>query len=54
MKAKEEYIKWCYEGCGGYHPSAEGEKAYITGFYRAIELMEQFLREKQDESKRVS
>jgi hypothetical protein len=45
MRAKEEYEKWCYEGCGGYLPSEEGRKSYTTGFNRAIELMEDLMRE---------
>jgi hypothetical protein len=53
MRAKEEYEKWCYEGCGGYLPSEEGRKSYTTGFNRAIELMEELMREslkdKEDE-----
>ena len=50
MKALEEYMKWC----GGYSPSTEERKAYITGFNRAVALMELFLKEKQDEAKRIS
>jgi hypothetical protein len=55
MRAKAEYDKWCalerqYEN----RFSPEQQKAYITGFNKAIELMEQFLKEKQDETKRVS
>ena len=53
MRAKEEYEKWCYEGSGGYLPSEEGCKSYTTGFNRAIELMENLMREslkdKEDE-----
>ena len=45
MRSKEEYEKWCYEGCGGYLHSAEGRKSYTTGFNRAIELMEELMRE---------
>lgn len=51
MRAEEEYMKWC----DGYSPSTEERKAYITGFNRAVELMENFLKEKQNEtSKRIS
>lgn len=50
MRALEEYIKWC----DGYSPTPEKRKAYTTGFNRAIELMEIFLKEKQDEDERVS
>jgi len=50
MRAKDEYEKWCYEGCGGYLPSEEGRKSYTTGFNRAIELMETFLKEKEYET----
>ena len=52
MRAKTEYEKWCalerpHENRFGH----EQEKAYITGFNRAIMLMEQFLKEKQNETK---
>jgi hypothetical protein len=50
MKALEEYMKWC----GGYSPSTEERESYVRGFNRAVELMEEFLREKEDESKLVS
>jgi hypothetical protein len=46
MKALEEYMKWC----DGYSPSTEQRKAYITGFNRAVELIELFLKEKQNET----
>jgi hypothetical protein len=46
MRAEQEYIEWC----AGYLPNASEEKAYITGFNRAIELMELFLKEKNDET----
>lgn len=51
MKAKEEFIKWR----ATVLPSIiSEERAYITGFNRAVELMELFLKEKQDEAERVS
>jgi hypothetical protein len=46
MRAEQEYIEWC----AGYLPSVSEEKAYITGFNRAIELMELFLKEKENET----
>ena len=45
MKAIEEYMKWC----GGYSPSQAEREAYVTGFNRAVELMEKFLKEKENE-----
>jgi hypothetical protein len=46
MKAEQEYMEWC----GGYLPSIAEETAYVTGFNRAVELMELFLKEKKDET----
>jgi hypothetical protein len=46
MRAQEEYIEWC----GGYLPSASEEKAYTTGFNRAVELMELYLKERINEN----
>lgn len=46
MKALEEYMKWC----DGYSPSQEVRESYVTGFNRAVELMEQFLKDKQNEA----
>jgi hypothetical protein len=53
MRAEQEFNSWIE---GEKFVSSEGglEEAYITGFNRAIELMEQFLKEKQDETKRIS
>lgn len=52
MRAKEEYEKWCaLERPHENRFSHEQQKAYITGFNRAVQLMETFLKEKQDERK---
>ena len=54
MRAKIEYDKWCALE-RQWEDSRFGlvqEKAYITGFNRAIALMEQFLKEKENESKK--
>lgn len=50
MRAKEEYQIWLYKE---KIMSADTmvELAYTTGFNRAVELMEQFLKEKENESK---
>jgi hypothetical protein len=49
MRAKEEYKIWL---CEERILSADTmvELAYTTGFNRAVELMELFLKEKRDES----
>ena len=51
MRAKEEYEKWCaLERM--WEESRFGlvqEKAYITGFNKAIELMEKFLKDRKNE-----
>jgi hypothetical protein len=55
MRAKTEYNKWCaLERPHENRFSPEQEKSYVTGFNRAITLMEQFLKEKEDETKRIS
>ena len=48
MRANEEFQIWLYKE---KIITAEGglEEAYTTGFNRAIELMEEFLKEKKDE-----
>jgi hypothetical protein len=48
MRAKTEFENWIESG---KFVSAEGglEEAYTTGFNRAIELMEEFLKDKQGE-----
>ena len=52
MRAKNEYDKWCaLERLHESRFSPEQEEAYITGFNRAVQLMEQFLKEKENESK---
>ena len=56
MRAKREYEMWCalerqYEKS---RFSPEQERAYITGFNRAIALMEQFLKEKENETQQHS
>jgi hypothetical protein len=51
MRAKEEYEKWCALE-RAWEESRFGvmqEKAYTTGFNRAIQLMEQFLKDKKSE-----
>ena len=51
MRAKTEYDKWCALE-RAWEESRFGvmqEKAYTTGFNRAIQLMEQFLKDKQSE-----
>jgi hypothetical protein len=52
MRAKTEYDKWCaLEGEFDISRfSDEQEKAYTTGFNRAIKLMEKLLKEKQNET----
>ena len=55
MRAKIEYDKWCaLERLHESRFSPEQEKAYITGFNRAIALMEKFLKEKEDETQQYS
>jgi hypothetical protein len=52
MRAKAEYQKWCALE-RAWEESRFGvmeEKAYTTGFNRAIQLMEKFLKEKQNET----
>jgi hypothetical protein len=52
MRAKVEYEKWCALE-RAWEESRFGvmeEKAYTTGFNRAIQLMEKFLKEKQNET----
>jgi len=52
MRAKVEYEKWCALE-RAWEESRFGvmqEKAYVTGFNRAIQLMETFLREKEYEN----
>ena len=52
MRAKIEYGKWCALE-RAWEESRFGvmqEKAYVTGFNRAIQLMETFLREKEYEN----
>jgi predicted transcriptional regulator len=52
MRAKAEYDKWCALE-RAWEESRFGvmqEKAYVTGFNRAIQLMEKFLREKEYEN----
>ena len=46
MKALEEFNKW---RATVLPSSTSEERAYTTGFNRAVELMEQFLKEKQIE-----
>lgn len=48
MRAKKEFEDWI---ASEKFVTSEGglEEAYITGFNRAIELMEKFLKDKQDE-----
>ena len=56
MRAKIEYDKWCALE-RQWEDSRFGlvqEKAYITGFNRAIALMEQFLKEKENETQQHS
>lgn len=46
MRAEQEYYAWCVIGS-----KSDKEKiAYITGFNRAVELMELHLKEKQNET----
>jgi hypothetical protein len=53
MRAKTEYDIWLYkEKIMG--AEALLEEAYITGFNRAVELMELSLKEKQNESKHTT
>jgi hypothetical protein len=47
MRAKEEYEKWCL--VGGYLSNEQGQRSYVTGFNRAIELIEQLLKEQENE-----
>jgi hypothetical protein len=52
MRAKAEYDKWCALE-RAWEESRFGvmqEKAYVTGFNRAIQLMETFLKEKEYEN----
>ena len=51
MRARQEYKKWCAleRQWEDSRFSPEQERAYITGFSRAIELMELYLKEKQNE-----
>jgi hypothetical protein len=52
MRAKAEYEKWCALE-RAWEESRFGvmqEKAYTTGFNRAIQLMEAFLKEKEYEN----
>ena len=52
MRAKAEYDKWCALE-RAWEESRFGvmqEKAYVTGFNRAIQLMEKFLKEKEYEN----
>jgi hypothetical protein len=52
MRAKVEYQKWCALE-RAWEESRFGvmeEKAYTTGFNRAIQLMEKLLKEKQNET----
>jgi predicted HTH domain antitoxin len=53
MRAKEEYQIWLYKE---KIMSADTmvELAYTTGFNRAVELMEQFLKEKENELKHTA
>jgi len=52
MRAKIEYDKWCaLERPHENRFGSEQQKAYTTGFNRAVELMELFLKEQQNESK---
>ena len=48
MRAKKEFEDWI---ASEKFVTSEGglEEAYITGFNRAIALMEEFLKDKQDE-----
>ena len=48
MRAKKEFEDWI---ASEKFVTSEGglEEAYITGFNRAVELMEQFLKDKQSE-----
>jgi hypothetical protein len=48
MRAKKEFEEWIE---GEKFVTSEGglEEAYITGFNRAIVLMEEFLKDKQSE-----
>ena len=54
MRAKTEYEKWCalenMDGVSRPYYGVTQEKAYITGFNRAIALIENFLKEKQNET----
>jgi hypothetical protein len=50
MRAKEEYDKWCaLERVHESRFSPEQEQAYTTGFNRAVQLIEEFLKDKQGE-----
>jgi predicted HTH domain antitoxin len=49
MRAKEEYKIWLYKE-KIISADTMVELAYTTGFSRAIELMELFLKEKQNEN----
>ena len=56
MRAKKEYDKWCALE-RQWEDSRFGiveEKPYITGFNRAIALMEQFLKEKHHETEHTT
>jgi hypothetical protein len=51
MRAKTEYDKWCALE-RAWEDSRFGvmqEKAYVTGFNRAIQLIEEFLKDKESE-----
>ena len=52
MRATEEYRKWCAleRQWEESRFSPQQEKAYVTGFNRAIALMETLLKERQHET----
>ena len=52
MRAMEEYSKWCAleRQWEESRFSPQQEKAYVTGFNRAIALMETLLKERQHET----
>ena len=51
MRAKEEYEKWCAleRAWEESRFGAMQEKAYVAGFYKAIELVEKSLKGEVDE-----
>jgi len=53
MRARKEFNDWIE---GEKFVTSEGglEEAYTTGFNRAVELMELFLKENHDESKHTT